>query len=1034
MPVATYRLQFNRAFTFEDARRLVPYLADLGISDIYASSYLAARPGSPHGYDIANHNALNPEIGTEEDYQGFVAALQAAGMGHVLDVVPNHMGIAVGCNPWWNDVLENGPGSPYAEFFDIDWDPVKRQLANKVLLPILGDQYGRILENQELRLEYADGAFRLRYHETALPIAPRSATQILAHRLEALTAALGETDLSLQEYQSVITALTNLPSRTETAPDRVRERMREKEVIRRRLARLVDSCEAIRASIEETVRVFNGKRGDPRSFDLLDRLLDDQAYRLAYWRVAAEEINYRRFFDINELAAIRMENPAVFRETHRLILRLLEEGKVTGLRLDHPDGLFDPPRYFLALQRERFAQMVRARLVPGTAARAWPDRETAVAQEVEQFTTTCQVDPAWPGCRPLYLLAEKILAKGERLPTQWAIHGTTGYEFLGLVNGLFVDSANEKAMTAAYTAFTGQRTAFADLVYESKHLILRVSMSSELNVLGHALDRLSERNRYSRDFTLNSLTHALREVIACFPVYRTYIDGRGSEVTLQDRACVEVAVAFAKRRNPATNASVFDFVRDVLLLRYPENVDEPYRLDQLAFVQKFQQLTAPVTAKGVEDTAFYRYNRLVSLNEVGGEPDRFGLPVEEFHRQCLTRQEKWPNGLSATSTHDTKRSEDVRARIHVLSEIPREWRGAVGRWHRWNRRHGAEVDGRPAPDRNDEYLLYQTLMGVWPLAPLGPDEMTAFTTRIQDYMLKAAKEAKLNTSWINPNEAYDEALRTFVARILDPAPGNRFLVDFSAFHPFVARLGMVNSLAQTLIKITAPGVPDFYQGTEVWDFSLVDPDNRRPVDFAVRATLLAGLRERIAAGDLAGLARELVEQWTDGRIKLYTIHRALTSRREAPDLFRTGNYVPLSATGQHAERLCAFARRGEARTIIMVVPRLVAPLTDSGARLPLGREAWGDTSVALPQDLPPGPYLNLFTGQVIRTSPAAAWFDLALSEILAEFPVALLEAPAAAAMQRNGPRPFLPRASEQGENSLPEHSAVEPATPEGDRQ
>jgi (1->4)-alpha-D-glucan 1-alpha-D-glucosylmutase len=991
VPVATYRLQFNRAFTFEHARRLLPYLEALGLSDLYASSYLAARPGSTHGYDIVNHNALNPEIGSEADFQRFVETVRAQGMGQILDVVPNHMGIAAGANPWWNDVLENGPGSPYAEFFDVDWDPVKRQLANKVLLPILGDQYGRVLENQELVLEYADGSFSLRHYETRLPIAPRSITQILSHRLEALTASFGEADPHLQEYQSIMTALTNLPGRTETAPDRVRERIREKEVIRRRLASLVDSCEAIRASIEETVRVFNGKPGDPRSFDLLDRLLDDQAYRLAHWRVAAEEINYRRFFDINELAAIRMENPAVFRETHRLILRLVEEGKVTGLRLDHPDGLFDPPRYFLALQQERFAQLVRARLVPESGA-VWPDREMAAAQAMAQFESACQPDPTRGGCRPLYLLAEKILAKGERLPAQWAIHGTTGYEFLNLVNGLFVDSGGERPMTVAYTAFTGRRTSYADLVYESKQLIMRVSMSSELNVLGHALDRLSERNRSSRDFTLNSLTLALREVIACFPVYRTYIDGRSPEVTLQDRACVEVAVAFAKRRNPAVNVSIFDFVRDVLLLRYPENADEAYREAQRIFVRKFQQVTAPVTAKGVEDTACYRYNRLVSLNEVGGEPDRFGISVEEFHKQCLTRQEKWPDGLSATSTHDTKRSEDVRARIDVLSEIPHEWRAAVGRWHRWNRKHAVEVDGHPAPDRNDEYLLYQTLVGAWPLDALGPKETDAFAVRIQDYMLKAAKEAKLNTSWINPNEAYDEALRSFVARILDPAPGNRFLADFIPFQGFIARLGMVNSLAQTLIKITAPGVPDFYQGSEVWDFSLVDPDNRRPVDFATRASLLEDLRHRIATGDLVGLARELVEEWPDGRIKLFTIHRALTYRRAAPDLFRRGDYVPLQTDGPHAEHLCAFARRQATAAVLTVVPRLAARLTDNGARLPLGREVWGDTWVFLPPDLPAGPYTNRFTGAQAEPVLRDAGMLLPAGEILADFPVALLVA------------------------------------------
>ena len=613
------------------------------------------------------------------------------------------------------------------------------------------------------------------------------------------------------------------------APERIRERLREKEVIRRRLARLVEACEAVRASIKETIRVFNGKPGDPRSFDLLDRLLDDQAYRLAYWRVAAEEINYRRFFDINELAAIRMENPAVFRETHRLILRLVAEGKVTGIRLDHPDGLFDPPAYFRALQRERALQALQA--APASAeTEPASDRPTAMIQAGEAFDRHCRPDPSQPGCRPLYLLAEKILAKGERLPSHWAIHGTTGYEFLNAVDGLFVEAANERAMTAAYVAFTGQRTPYTDLAYESKQLIMQVSMSSELNVLGHALDRLSERNRHSRDFTLNSLTHALREVITCFPVYRTYIDGRSPEVSLQDRACVEVAVAFAKRRNLTTNVSVFDFVRDTLLLRYPENADATYKQDQLAFVQKFQQLTAPITAKGVEDTASYRYHRLVSLNEVGGAPDRFGISVEDFHQQCLARQEKWPASMSASSTHDTKRSEDVRAHIHVLSEIPRVWRQAVTRWHRWNRRHLAEVEGRPAPDRNDEYLLYQTLVGAWPLLPPGPDEAAAFIARIQQYMLKAAKEAKLNTSWINPHEAYDEALTRFVAGILAPGRGNRFLADFVAFHPGIARLGMVNSLALTLLKIVAPGVPDFYQGTEIWDFSLVDPDNRRPVD------------------------------------------------------------------------------------------------------------------------------------------------------------------------------------------------------------
>ena len=988
IPGATYRLQFNSRCTFEDARALVPYLDALGVSDIYASSYLCARPGSMHGYDITDHNSLNPEIGAAEDYDRFVEALRARGMGQILDVVPNHMGIAASCNRWWNDVLENGPSSPYAGFFDIDWDPVKRELANKVLLPILGDQYGRALENQELVLEYAAGSFSLRYYDTRLPISPQSARHILAHRLEALGAALGEADLHLQEYHSIITALANLPGPTERAPERIRERLREKEVIRRRLARLTEECQPIAECIEETIRVFNGKRGDPRSFDRLDRLLDDQAYRLAHWRVAADEINYRRFFDINELAAIRMENTAVFREAHRLILRLVAEGKVTGIRLDHPDGLFDPPRYFRALQRERALQLLRAAMEP--VAPEAPDREVALFQAGEDFDRRCQPDPTQAGCRPLYLLAEKILSKGERLPAHWAIHGTTGYEFLNLVNRLFVDASNERAMTAAYAAFTGWRTPFAGLVYESKRLIMRVSMSSELNVLGHALDRLSERDRHSRDFTLNSLTDALREVIACFPVYRTYIDGRNPEVSLQDRACVEVAVAFAKRRNPATNVSIFDFVRDTLLLRYPENADATYRQEQMAFVQKFQQLTSPVTAKGVEDTAFYRYHPLVSLNEVGGEPDRFGIPVEEFHRQCVARQEKWPAGLNATSTHDTKRSEDVRARINVLSEMPRAWRQAVSRWHRWNRRHLSEVDGGPAPGRNDEYLLYQTLVGAWPLAPAGPDAMAALTARIQQYMLKATKEAKTNTSWINPNAAYDDAVIRFVATLLSPGTGNRFLADFAAFHPRVARLGMVNSLAQALLKITAPGVPDFYQGTELWDFSLVDPDNRRPVDFAARRTLLDRLQAQIADGGLAALARELLAHWEDGRVKLYIIHRALQCRRQRAELFRAGDYVPLQTGGAAAERVVAFARRRATRVVLTVVPRLAATLTDGGARLPVGSEVWQDTCVELPAELPAAAYADVFTDATLQVAADGAR-RLQVGDLLADLPVALLE-------------------------------------------
>jgi (1->4)-alpha-D-glucan 1-alpha-D-glucosylmutase len=981
IPLATYRLQFNRAFRFDDARSLVDYLDTLGVSDLYASPCLAARPGSPHGYDLVDHNALNPEIGSREEYDRLVAALHDRGMGQILDVVPNHMGIAGGANHWWNDVLENGPGSPYADFFDIDWDPLKRELADKVLLPILGEQYGRVLENQELVLQFEEGAFRLTYYDIRLPIAPQSLMLILRHRLDTLTATLGESDPDLQEYLSIITALGNLPARTEREPDRVAERIREKEVIRRRLARLMEVSEPLRESIEETVRIFNGKRGDPRSFDLLDRLLGEQAYRLAHWRVAAEEINYRRFFDVNELAAIRMENPAVFAETHRLLFELMETGKVTGLRIDHPDGLFAPAPYFLALQRQHLHQRLRA---------SSSDDPQTVARLGEAFDAGCAAEPMQPGCRPLYLVAEKILARGERLPARWAVHGTTGYEFLNLLGGLFVEGANARAMDRAYTAFTGQHIPWNDIVYQAKQLIMAVSMSSELGVLARALSRLAERNRQSRDFTLASLTHALREVIACFPVYRTYITGEEPEIALQDRACVEVAVAFAKRRNPATNVSVFDFVKDTLLLRVPENADDAYRREQCTFVPKFQQLTAPVTAKGVEDTTFYRYHRLVSLNEVGGDPDRFGVSVEEFHAQCLARQDQWPAGLSTTSTHDTKRGEDVRARIHVLSELPREWRAAVTRWHRWNLKHVGKADDRPAPDRNDEYLLYQTLVGGWPLGSVTPEGTAAFVARLQAYMLKATREAKVHTSWINPNAAYEDATAAFVAKILTPGPRNRFLADLTHFQRPVAVLGMVNGLAQTLIKITAPGVPDFYQGAELWELNLVDPDNRRPVDFSLRRTLLAELREGIAAGDLGALARTLMDRWEDGRIKLYTIHRALAYRRTHVELFREGRYVPLASGGRHAAHVCAYARQWQGEAAIVVVPRLAARLTGNGGRLPLGNDVWGDTYVALPPSLAGTGYTHVYTGQTVAPGARDGEVGLAVADLLEGFPVALL--------------------------------------------
>ena len=952
LPVATYRLQLNRAFPFKAATEIVPYLRALGVTDCYTSSYLKAVPGSLHGYDVVDPTVLNPELGTEADYREFIRTLQAHDMGHILDVVPNHMGIGQSANAWWLDVLENGPSSRFADLFDIDWHPVKRELEDKVLLPILGDLYGTVLENQEITLAYEEGGFIIRYFDHRLPVAPKPSVMILSHRLDDLIAQAGAASPQVQELQSIITALRNLPSRAETDPERVEERYREKDIIRHRLATVVLASPAVMNFLDENVRLFNGTRGDPRSFDLLDALLNDQAYRLAYWRVAAEEINYRRFFDINELAAIRMEDEDVMKASHALIFQLLKEGCVTGLRIDHVDGLSDPDRYLRHWQ-------------------VWAQRELQ---------------------RPLFLLVEKILGKDEPLPETWPVFGTTGYDFLNLVNGLFVDASHERPLNDLYAGFIGRRISFEELVYESKILIMHASMGSEINVLGHQLNRLSERDRRSRDFTLNSLTNAIREIIACFPVYRTYVTDGPEPLLDRDRAYIDLAVSRAKRKNPALSGLVFDFVRSLLLKGWDERT-QPDRGDQLRFVMKFQQMTSPVTAKGIEDTAFYMYNRLASLNEVGGDPRLFGVPLVTFHRRMRERQAYWPSSLSATSTHDTKRSEDGRVRINVLSEIPQEWKARVTRWAKLNKRHKADVEGQLVPDRNEEYLLYQTLLGMWPFGPLDDAQYRALCDRIQEYMGKALKEAKVHTSWVNPDQAYEGTVRQFVESILNRVKPNPFLDDFLPFQERMAHAGMWNALSQVLLKITAPGVPDFYQGTELWDFSVVDPDNRRPVDYTIRASLLAELQRACAecGSDLRPLAHTLLDHRADGRIKLYTTMIALTYRRSNSALFQNGAYIPLESHGPKKDHVCAFARLHGELSAVTVVPRLVASLTVDPKRPPMGSDIWGDTWVLVPSWRQGSPYRHLLTGKTLRSRTMEERQVLPVAEVLGEFPVALLE-------------------------------------------
>jgi len=934
VPRATYRLQFNRGLTFSDAAGLVPYLADLGVSDLYASPLMRARPGSTHGYDVVDPTALNPELGTEEDYERMVEALHEHDMGQLLDIVPNHAGIG-GDNDRWLDVLENGPASPYARFFDIDWSR-RTELSGKVLLPVLGDHYRVVLEGGELELAFdaEEGSFHVNYYEHHFPLDPKTYPMVL-----------GGSPLYEEEWglESLVAAFGSLPERGATDEESVAERVRDAATYKRSLARLCRESPGLVRAVEEGVRRLNG--GEAGSFEGLHRVLEAQAYRLAHWRVAGDEINYRRFFAINDLAGLRVEDEQVFEETHRLVLELIGRGSVDGLRIDHPDGLYDPAGYLHRLQKAAGA-------VLGS-----------------------------PEEQALYVVVEKILAHHELLPEDWPVSGTTGYEFTNLANGLFVDPEGEAGMDHAYRRFLGQEMDFEKILYGCKKLIMRNALASELDALSHLLLRISEYGR-SYDFTENLLRDALSEVAAHFPVYRTYATHRS--VSGPDRRYVDEAVSRAKKSTADT--TVFDFLRDVLLLE----ADGPEECREMVvrFAMKFQQYTGPVVAKGVEDTALYLYNRLVSLNEVGGEPGRFGASVPEFHSSNAGCLKRWPHAMLSSSTHDTKRSEDVRARINVLSEIPDEWHGRLVHWSELSGLHRSDVDGQPAPGRNDEYLLYQTLLGAWPLGELDERGLEEFRRRIRGYMEKAIREAQARTSWTGVNERYERAVARFVDALLDPTEGNLFLEDFLPFQRRVARLGALNGLSQTLLKLTAPGVPDVYQGNELWDLSLVDPDNRRPVDFGLREKLLADL-ECLDPADVPSLLEH--DQGQDGRPKLYLTWKALEVRRGEPELFENGEYVPLGVVGERADHLVSFVRRYGSDAAIVVAPRLYARLVGEDGSLMPAPETWAGTDLRLPGDLAGATYRNMLTGEKGAIEERDGEALLPAGDLLRSFPVALLE-------------------------------------------
>ena len=953
-PTATYRLQLNADFGFRQARAVVPYLARLGISHVYCSPYLKARVGSTHGYDIVDHNALNPELGSREDFEAFVAELRRHDMGHILDLVPNHMGVGGDDNAWWLDVLENGPASRYAGYFDIDWSPVKDELRGKVLLPFLGDRYGAVLDRGELALrpDAGGGELSVYYHQHRFPLDPSTYPQVLGR-------AAGEISerASAAALRELIEGFRALPPRTSADAQIRRRRDEEAARCKHRLAALCATHTGVRAALELAIGQFNGEAGRPESFDALHRLLEVQAYRLAYWQVASDEINYRRFFDINELAGLCMDQPEVFESTHRLVLSLVAKGLLDGLRIDHPDGLRDPLDYYRRL-------------------------DTALRKA--------------GASAPPYVIVEKILAHYEHLPRQWPVRGTTGYEFSQLVDGLFVWPESQRALDGLYARFIGAAPDFGELVYRCKKLVIRTQLSSELTVLANMLDKIAERDRQSRDYTLNGLREALTEVVACFPVYRTYVTAE--TVPGEDRQFIDWAVAQAKRRTPAVDPIIFDFVRAQLLADEGDSL-APAALDQrTAFVLRFQQYTAPVMAKAVEDTAFYRYHRLVSLNEVGGDPSSYGRSPAAFHAFNREHLERWPGTLLATSTHDNKRSEDVRARISVLSELPQPWRRHVGRWSRVNRGKKLEVDGARAPSRNDEYLLYQTLVGVWPNGPVSDEERARLRDRVEAYMIKAVREAKEHSSWLTPNTDYENALRQFIDRLFARPKRNPFLVDFLDFQARIAPFGLLTGLSRTALKLTAPGVADFYQGNELWRFDLVDPDNRRPVDFARRRALLEDL-PRVEPGAARGPAiHALCERLEDGRAKLYLTRTLLGLRRRHPALFAEGEYVALETDGPRAEHLVAFARRHGDLTLVVCAPRWYARLAEAVEQAqatvpPPG--VWRGTAVALPPSCAPPVLRNVLTGERLAPQRHDEGASLAVDTLLKDFPVAVALAGAA---------------------------------------
>lgn len=955
---ATYRLQFTGDFGFADAEALIPYLEALGISHIYASPIFTARPGSLSGYDTCDFSRINPELGGEPAFDSLVATLHRHRMGIIVDFVPNHMSAHPQWNLWWRNVLANGPSSPLSDYFDIDWYPVNSNLHGKVLLAILGGQYGEVLESGGLKVEYVDGEFCLLYYDLNLPLNPRQMKFLLGHRwAESAENANIEPEVR-QEFESILFLLEHIPAYRQVDAEARVDRERETKIATKRLHDVIAHSPALRTHLDKVIQEFNGRPGEPESFDLLHTLLEQQPYRLSYWRTAMHEINYRRFFDINDLIGLRMEHGPLFTAAHTKLIELTSSGMIDGIRLDHIDGLLDPQQYLEEL-----------RAATGATGSS------------------------------LYLIVEKILARQEWINQEWPVDGTTGYEYLALLNGLWVKEENLPQIDRIYRAFCGKTEREKDELYEAKRLITATSMASELHVLAHDMNRLSERNRTSRDFTLDGLQEALREVVACFPVYRTYISSRGFAPS--DEIAIHQAIVQAKRRNPTLESSIFEFIRSNLCpVQQPDEGDDAFA-QRLSFAMKFQQYTSPVQAKGMEDTVFYRYSPLASLNEVGTAVGRRATTPQEFHTANMERMAHWPEAMLTTSTHDTKHGEDARIRMHVLSELPEDWKAHLLRWAEINADAKTAVNGVPAPDASDEYLYYQNLLGMWSPEQTAVDEETI--ERMKAFMNKALKEAKVHTSWVNPSNEYDAAAENFVEQTLRGGTAPAFL---QSFVPFVRRISMLaawESVSQVAIKLASPGVVDTYQGGELWDLNLVDPDNRRPVDYSVRRqrlqTILDQFSPEASVQQKEDSIADLRRKWWTGNLKLLYVATGLRFRAREQQLLMQGSYRALEVTGPAADHLIAFARELNGKLLITVGLRWFASLLSDPATLDGLPERLQDTFVELTAD-PSQPVgaetqqktdlIDVLAGTTIHGQGAKGALRWRASELLGEKPAAWL--------------------------------------------